>query len=1834
MSRFGFLFTHYSLLVSLTIAPFPNAAIVRAKEQPRFVVGPGGADFLNPARKTSAANAADLQQDPLTPSPTPPTPGLGSGGTGPGGSFNVEPPSRLYGPPPGVRDTGEILNEARTSPRIPDPIASTERYCWPGDPECRKKPPRQPGSPAAKPTPPPRPNTHSMDQPELLVAHNIGYLEELTTSVAPYLSHLWRYENLWRPDDLFVANPKHLFAPASRNKAETVAASSIWADCTNVQGYANGAQWTVYIYVDNVNVGTASVQGGSYFSYDISGYVNDGGYHDVSAWYYGWDWSWLEAGSTSVSGCFPDYDFDNPRLEALNDTGDPGVNPGSQNINWTVPLVGLPGRGVDLSLLLTYNSLVWTKSSDDAAMIFDPDHGFPSPGFRLRFPIIQPLFFNPDVNVWSYMLVTSTGARVELRQVGSTASYESADSSYIRMVVQVGGTATVWLRDGTQMSFSPSVNDELRCTRVKDRNGNFVNVTYTSQGNINTVTDTLGRQIFFNYDANQRLLSISQVRSDLEDTLVTFGYESVSFSPTFPGVYVFAPSTPTIPVLTQVGFADGTRYNLEYTTFGQVNKIRRHAADNHLLSYVRYNLDTGPQTDCPRFTQERIWAEQWNDGQEAVTNYSGNVNSGLSEITTPDGVVHKQFYHTTGWRQGLVEKAEVWFGGVKRKWTETYWTQDNEALPYRLNPRSNDLRVFDEAGNQKRVSIQYTSYGLPSNIREYSGASVARRRETQYNFDAAFVNRHILGVVSMELLYEGESTLVSKLRYDYDATDANSFSGQAPSTGHDATNYGPGFILGRANVTGIRRYNISAPNDDNQAIWIKRVGYNAAGSPFKIRDAVNQSISISYADSFSDGINRGTLAYPTSITNQDNFVFSTRYYYEIGAITRTEDPKGAVEITEYDNVGRLESITNQFTSGYTRWEYPLAGELVSFTKVDSGQPETTTVVYKDGAGRERSAISNLPGSSGLWRASRSAYDIMGRIREQTNPTEVTSGWVPTGDDASGWAVTQQTYDWQGRPRVTTNQDGSTRELSYTGCGCAGADVVTVRDERGRRRKLFRDTLGRLVKVEELNWDTSVYSTTIFTYNARDQLTLSNQAGQLRTSVYDNHGRLLTRTTPEQGTTTYSYNADDTLLSITDARNVVTTFSYNPRKLVTAITFSVPSGVATTPNLNFQYDSAGNRTSMSSTVSNVTYGYDTVSRLTSETRTFSGVNGSFTLNYAYNQIGQLKEITNAWNVKVAYAYNSAGEMTGVTGQNYPNAGATNNYASGMVYRAFGSLKQMNYANGRNLSLSYSNRMFLTQWSIPNVMRWNYAYNYFNEYTGRVVYAQNLDDPTLDRSYDYDHVGRPTHFTSGSNARHHTGQGGPVLNDGPYSHGYSFDVWGNRTYFEGWGGVGRVETPSYTNNRRNGFTYDAAGNLTNDLGQTFTYDGTSQQATASSSGYSLEQAYDGERLRVKKVENNVATYFLRSTVLGGQIVAELNSAGAMTRGFVYQGGHLLATQQNGQINWVHQDPVAKSKRVTNSLGNVTSTVELDPWGGDTTRSSNGAFQPRRFTTYDRDANASDDAMHRRYNRWHMRFDQPDPYAGSYNLTDPQSFNRYTYVRNDPANLVDPSGLEDCGNDPWCIINIDFGPNGIPGTGSGNPIGRDSEGTVVTHGGETHPGGGPQNPVLPPARPIDLNVPLPPLPLCGVNPLTGQPGFTRDPVGEVGHLREPRAGEGQFHARRGNGTRLHQGLDVAGKLNQTSVGAFLDGTVEAVGWGDHDSGYRVRIRHDNGLITRYAHLQEGSMPEWLTVGATVKAGEYIGTVGNTGNARNTPPHLHFGVAKNGDNLDPEQVMNNPCP
>ncbi len=124
----------------------------------------------------------------------------------------------------------------------------------------------------------------------------------------------------------------------------------------------------------------------------------------------------------------------------------------------------------------------------------------------------------------------------------------------------------------------------------------------------------------------------------------------------------------------------------------------------------------------------------------------------------------------------------------------------------------------------------------------------------------------------------------------------------------------------------------------------------------------------------------------------------------------------------------------------------------------------------------------------------------------------------------------------------------------------------------------------------------------------------------------------------------------------------------------------------------------------------------------------------------------------------------------------------------------------------------------------------------------------------------------------------------------------------------------------------------------------------------------------------------------------------------------------------MTWVHQDPVTKSQRFTNSAGALLSQrIDLDPWGNETARTIDPtSLQQKpvhRFTTYERDANGSDEAMHRRYNSVRARFEQPDPYDGSYDLSNPQSFNRYAYTHNDPVNFIDPTGL-DGEDDPVCL------------------------------------------------------------------------------------------------------------------------------------------------------------------------------------------------------------------------
>jgi len=95
------------------------------------------------------------------------------------------------------------------------------------------------------------------------------------------------------------------------------------------------------------------------------------------------------------------------------------------------------------------------------------------------------------------------------------------------------------------------------------------------------------------------------------------------------------------------------------------------------------------------------------------------------------------------------------------------------------------------------------------------------------------------------------------------------------------------------------------------------------------------------------------------------------------------------------------------------------------------------------------------------------------------------------------------------------------------------------------------------------------------------------------------------------------------------------------------------------------------------------------------------------------------------------------------------------------------------------------------------------------------------------------------------------------------------------------------------------------------------------------------------------------------------------------------------------------------------------------------------------------------------------------------------------------------------------------------------------------------------------------------------------------------------------------LHAGIDFKAAYG-SPVLATAPGTVVRAGWmGSY--GKLVEIRHDNGLVTRYAHLSRIR----VRAGQRVRAGDRIGRLGNTG--RSTGPHLHYEVRLFGKPVNP---------
>ncbi len=112
-----------------------------------------------------------------------------------------------------------------------------------------------------------------------------------------------------------------------------------------------------------------------------------------------------------------------------------------------------------------------------------------------------------------------------------------------------------------------------------------------------------------------------------------------------------------------------------------------------------------------------------------------------------------------------------------------------------------------------------------------------------------------------------------------------------------------------------------------------------------------------------------------------------------------------------------------------------------------------------------------------------------------------------------------------------------------------------------------------------------------------------------------------------------------------------------------------------------------------------------------------------------------------------------------------------------------------------------------------------------------------------------------------------------------------------------------------------------------------------------------------------------------------------------------------------------------------------------------------------------------------------------------------------------------------------------------------------------------------------------------------------------------------------------RWHQGNDIFASRG-TPVVAVADGVVTRMNTASQQTalgGITVTYRTGDGSEWYNAHLD--AIASGLSVGTQVSRGQQIGTVGNTGNARTTPPHLHIGRRYGGQAVNPFPSISGWC-
>jgi RHS repeat-associated protein len=911
----------------------------------------------------------------------------------------------------------------------------------------------------------------------------------------------------------------------------------------------------------------------------------------------------------------------------------------------------------------------------------------------------------------------------------------------------------------------------------------------------------------------------------------------------------------------------------------------------------------------------------------------------------------------------------------------------------------------------------------------FSSASPAVVNEFDYLYDSNYKARNMNGLVTESRVQDASANVKAKTHITYDEVGTYPIisAGTNAQWTDPSTNY-------RGHPTTVRSYYDIASSSyiDTHA------QYDNFGNVRKAWDGNGNLTQTDYSSTYQ-------YAYPTSVTtpvpdsggtygSSTAFTSSTAYDLNTALPTSSTDINAQTTTISYadpttsvlDPLLRVRKVTapngQQTTTEYG--DIPGSLYVKASSQIDSSNWKVG-YKYFDNLGRTI-RTRQVDDAGDVYTLA--CYDNMGRVSKTTNPFRGYSSQTCSTTTGLDW--TSNTYDAYGRATSITTPDAAHVDTAFA-LATSGSQIgtqVTVTDQAGKVRRSITNALGQLTRVDEPNSSNQLdvsgnpYQPTLYTYDLLNNLLTVTQASsttaqcggasscsQTRTFTYDALSRLKSAANPESGTINYTYDANSNLYTKTDARSITTTYTYDLLNRVKLRDYS-----DSTPDVTYYYDNItngkGKLKKVTSSISTTEYtGFDILGRVTAHKQTTDGTD--YVTGYTYDLAGNLLKETYPSGRVVKNVLDTNGDLSLVESKKNSTSGYWH-YADSFTYNPAGAVTSMQLGNGRWESTVFNSHLQPTQIALggtpnaTNLLKLDYTYNTTgNADNNGNVLTQTITvpglTPTFNQTYTYDELNRLASATETYNSSQ------------TWKQEFSYDRYGNRSFVTGTGHTDTLgscttmcnPTISSTTNRitSSGYTFDSSGNTTADpTSRTFVYDAENRQTSVSDTGGTVGQySYDGDGKRVKKYVPGTGETTVFVYDVTGKSIAEYST--------------IVESSSTAKVSYVTSDHLGSPRINTDANGTVTARHDYMPFGEEISTSQRtsgvgyaGDTVRKKFTGYEKDAEADEDfAEARYYSSATARFNSVDPLMASASIYEPQTFNRYAYVTNNPLNETDPSG-----------------------------------------------------------------------------------------------------------------------------------------------------------------------------------------------------------------------------------